>query len=46
MFRPWFVGLLAASAAFLLSRRPSRPIPASVAAERLRQAWADHHTVA
>lgn len=47
MFRPWIVGLVAGAAAVALFRsRSPRVVPVSMAAEQLRQAWADHHTVA
>jgi hypothetical protein len=46
MLRPWVFGLLAGAAACALMRTTSRVVPASLAAEKLRQAWADHHTVA
>jgi hypothetical protein len=47
MFRPWLLGILAGAAAITLARyRSHRVIPATVAAEKLRNAWADHHTIA
>jgi hypothetical protein len=46
MIRPWVFGLMAGAAAWALMRSTSRVVPAAVAAERLRQAWADHHTIA
>jgi hypothetical protein len=46
MLRPWIVGLIAGAVAVVLFRsRSPRVIPVGLAAEQLRQAWADHHTV-
>lgn len=46
MMRPWILGLIAGAVAWALTRTSSRTVPVQVAAEKLRQAWADHHTVA
>jgi hypothetical protein len=47
MSRPWIFGILAGAAAWALARSSyTRVVPAGIAAEKLRQAWADHHTVA
>jgi hypothetical protein len=47
MVRPWLLGIVAGAAAWALAHYQShRVIPAAVAAERLRKAWADNHTVA
>lgn len=47
MMRPWLLGILAGAAAYALVHYQShKVIPATVAAEKLRKAWADHHTVA
>jgi len=47
MIRPWLFGILAGAAAWALAHYQShRVIPAAVAAEKLRKAWADNHTVA
>jgi hypothetical protein len=47
MIRPWVLGVIAGAAAWTLARYQARKVvPAVLAAEKLRQAWADHHTVA
>jgi hypothetical protein len=50
MSRSIVIGVLAAAAAFLLVRRGNasslKKIPVQLAAEKLREAWADHHTTA
>jgi hypothetical protein len=47
MMRPWVLGVVAGAAAWALARYQARKIvPAKIAAEKLRQAWADYHTVA
>ena len=43
------LSVLASTAAWIVirtSNSPSRAVPATKAAARLQQAWADHHTVA
>lgn len=45
----YLAGISAAVAALTVYRSrlaPTRRVPVQEAAERLRQAWADHHTVA
>jgi hypothetical protein len=50
MNRSWIVGTLAAATVFLIYRnlnaRQNRKVPIQEAANRLREAWADNHTVA
>ena len=46
MIRPWMIGIMASAAAWAIVRRSTRVVPAAVAAEMLRRAWADHHTTA
>lgn len=50
MIRPWLFGLFIGTAAWLLVRRgvssSRRVVPVDQAADRLRRAWSDHHTVA
>ncbi len=49
MRSPLFLGLLAAAAAWFVYRKGytnNRKIPVSEAAERLRAAWANNHTIA
>ena len=48
MNRPWVLGLLAGAAAVALVRRANsaarKVIRADIAADKLRQAWANNHT--
>jgi hypothetical protein len=46
--RPVWLGLLAATAAWFVVRRnlAMRKVPAAEAANRLREAWANNHTIA
>ena len=49
MNRPLLYSLIATAAAWILIRTSltrKRIVPASVAAAKLQQAWADHHTTA
>jgi hypothetical protein len=50
MNRPWVLGIIAGAAAWALVRQANASaravIRADIAAEKLRQAWANNHTIA